>query len=151
MPVPEIVEVGGDADIFQARTSVNVSGGMFLITASGAASNSVALTGTVAVYNSNQVTATSVVASGLDKPLGLVLQDTASGTSSYVAFLRKGTVILRANVAVTANRGVAASAAAAASSGRIGEALATLSGLSTIGFAYTQAGSNEYAIIRLDM
>lgn len=142
-----IVEDAGVFDTFQGRAGAIISGGTWGAVTSGAWSNLLSVSGTVANYSPNFVTVTTQVASGASIPVGIALQDTASGTSLYSTFLRKGTIILASTGAVVAGNKVGASNAAAGPA-TVGP---TAAYADVIGYAYTTAGSGYYALVRLDL
>lgn len=151
MATTTILDDLGIADNFTVRAGVAISGGMWARATSGSWSASVAATGTTAVYDYSAVTVTNVDASGTNTPLGLALKDTASGTSTEFAIIRKGTVILRANGAVTAGGLVAASNAGAATALIANIAADEIGARSPVGRAYTACGSNEFAVVQLTL
>lgn len=144
-----LLEDIGISDVITVRAGIDISGGMLIAPTSGAWSNAVHSTGTRAVFDENAVTVANVSPSGTVVPMGMALQDKASGTSNYVGVHRKGTMIFPVNGDITEAAYVAAGAAAAASSASLGPAGAAVQ--SQIGIAYGAAASGGYVIVSLNI
>jgi hypothetical protein len=146
----QLIEDMGVADIFSVRCGITTSGGQWMVAASGACENAEQASGPVASYTTPAVTVTTHVASGTTLPIGLAIQDCASGTDSYVGVLRKGTVIINTN----GNAGVATQQAA--SNAAEGVAMCCDAGAavqSQIGQAYvaSASGASLYTIVSLNL
>jgi len=122
-----------------------ISGGYWVIAGSNTLAVNLSNSGGTPVFNTDMISLTQG-GSGTSRPVGLALQDAASG--SMVTVLQKGVVILPANGDVTAGGNVAATGG----EGCVADA-ADANVNSVIGIALTSAasGTNNFALVRLDL